>query len=122
MFWLYQFLVIAYLLVLSRHLNLNSQHRSIFLCIQFSRHFLTTDEALIAKTSGEGGAGGGACWPTEPVPIRKQRTANLNLNSVFAILKLITLLTMFDQKITLSNVVNYKTYSFTTAVFVCCTN
>ena len=43
------------------------------------------------------------------VPMREQRTAKLNLNSVFAILKLISLFTVSSQKVTLSNVVSFKT-------------
>ena len=42
--------------------------------------------------------------------MREQRTANLTLNSVSDILKLISLFTVFSQKVTLSNVVN-KIYS-----------
>ena len=40
------------------------------------------------------------------VPIRAQRTAKLTLNSVFDILKLITLFTVSSHKVTLFNEVN----------------
>ena len=45
------------------------------------------------------------------VPMREQRIAKLTLNSVFKILKLITLFTVSSQKVTLSNVVNFNAYS-----------
>ena len=44
------------------------------------------------------------------------------LNSVFSILKLIPLFTVSDQKVTLSNLVNYKAYSLTSSAFACYTN
>ena len=43
--------------------------------------------------------------------MREQRIAKLPLNSVFQILKLITLFTMSSQKVTISNVVNFNAYS-----------
>ena len=51
--------------------------------------------------------------------MREKSTAKLILNNFFAILKLFT---VFGQKVTLSNIVNYKTYSLTSVDFVCCTD
>ena len=44
-----------------------------------------------------------------------QTTAKLTLKSVFAILKLKSLFTVSGQKVTISNVANYKTYSLNCA-------
>ena len=49
------------------------------------------------------------------VPMREQRIAKLTQNSVFDILKLIPLFTVANQKITISNEVNYNAYSLTSA-------
>ena len=66
--------------------------------------------------------GSGGRLLVDCVPIREQSSAKLTLNNVFVILKLIPLFTESGQKVTLSNVANYKTYSLTSAAYVCCTN
>ena len=58
------------------------------------------------EPGGGGGGGGGGRLLAICVPMRKQMTAKLTLNTVFDILKLIPLFTVSSQKVTLSSVVN----------------